>query len=262
MTEQALTRLHVVGCPRSGTTLMMEMLATCYEHAGHCEHEETFFKVPDVRSGLYLSKQPNDVNWIEPIVRRDPSAFFVAMIRDPRAVVCSRHSGHEGLYFANYRIWKKAERSIVRLMKYSHVVVVQFEDLTADPDRVQRDIENAFPFLVRKHPFSEYHHHARVSAGSDRALGGVRAVSGAANSSWRRHLPRLAQQLDRHPGMADDLMAWGYERDKSWMQALDGVSPVQYPCRYPDRPTPLRDLESGFRIRRKRARYRKSMGID
>jgi hypothetical protein len=52
------THLHVVGCPRSGTTLMAEMLVACYPHEGHSEHEETIFKVPPQESGLRLSKNP------------------------------------------------------------------------------------------------------------------------------------------------------------------------------------------------------------
>jgi hypothetical protein len=255
-----LTRVHVVGCPRSGTTLMMEMLATCYEHDGHCEHEQTFFTPVPMHSGVYFSKQPNDVNWIEPFVRRDFSAFFIAMIRDPRAVVCSRHSGHEGVYFTNYRVWKKAERSLVRLMRYSRVVVVRFEDLTADPDHVQRSIEEAMPFLVRKYRFSEYHQHASVSQGAARALGGVRPVSHEVNAAWKKHRPRLKQQLDRHPGLVHDLITWGYEDDQSWVQQLADVKPIRYPCRYPDRPTPLRDLETGLRVRRKRKRYLETIG--
>lgn len=247
--------MHVVGCPRSGTTLMMEMLATCYEHDRHCEHEETFFTPVDMESGLYISKQPNDVNWIEPAARRDPAAFFIAMIRDPRAVVTSLHSGHKGMYFANYRIWKKAERSISKLTRYPNVMVVRFEALTENPDQVQDRLEQAFPFLVRKRRFSKYHHHASVSSGAERALGGVRPVSGDANTGWEKHLSRLKQQVQRHPELVDDLIRWGYEQDGKWQDILEGVAPILYPCRYPDRPTPLRDLETGWRVRRKRKKY-------
>lgn len=259
MAKEGLTRLHVVGCPRSGTTLMMEMLATCYEHDAHCEHEETFFTIPDVQSGLYLSKQPNDVNWIKPVAQTDQSAFFVAMIRDPRSVVTSLHSGHEGVYFANYRIWKKAERSIDKIAGYPNVMVVRFEHLTANPDQLQERLEEVFPFLVRKYRFSEYHHYASVSSGSARALGGVRPVSGTANKGWQQHLSRLKQQVRRHPGLVDDLVRWGYEEDGKWQKILDDVTPIRYPCRYPDRPTPLRDLETARRIRKKRKKYQSRM---
>ncbi len=56
------THLHVVGCPRSGTTLMAEMLVACYPHEGHSEHEETIFKVQPQESGLRLSKKPSPVD--------------------------------------------------------------------------------------------------------------------------------------------------------------------------------------------------------
>ena len=74
--------LHVVGCPRSGTTLMAEMLVACYPHQGHSDHEETIFKVAPHEQGLRLSKKPNDVLWMAPLLERDPALHVIAMLRD------------------------------------------------------------------------------------------------------------------------------------------------------------------------------------
>lgn len=254
MISNDLTRLHVVGCPRSGTTLMMEMLVVCYEHEGQCEHEETFFVPPETERGLYISKQPNDINWIEPIARKDPRAFFVAMIRDPRSVVCSMHAGHQDMYFCNYRIWKKAERALSRLSDLDNVVVVRYEDLVCEPDAVQQRIETRYPFLCRKHRFSEFHHYARVSDAASKALGGVRPVQNQ-SPGWKKHLPRLKHQIEANPGMLEDLIKLGYEEGHAWQEMLADVEPELFRCRYLDRATPLKDLESRFRIGRKIKRY-------
>lgn len=261
MIDDSLTRLHVVGCPRSGTTLMMEMLVACYHHDAHCDHEETFFKVPPINRGLYISKQPNDINWIRPVAEKDRSAFFVAMIRDPRSVVCSRHSGHDDMYFCNYRVWKRAEQSLEQLRDLPNVAVVRFEDLVTSPDTVQERLEEQFPFLERKHLFSEYHQHARASAGAIQALGGVRPVTPGASEGWKRHLPRLKQQVVDHAGLLDDLVRLGYEQDSEWAAMLADVKAERYKCRYPERPTPLKDMEVALRVRRKRARYLRMRGL-
>lgn len=254
MISNDLIRLHVVGCPRSGTTLMMEMLVVCYEHQGKCEHEETFFIPPEIDRGLYISKQPNDVNWIEPVARKDPRAFFVAMIRDPRSVVCSMHSGHQDMYFCNYRVWKKAERSLSRLSGLDNVVIIRYEDLVGEPDVVQEKIEAKYPFLRRKHRFSEFHHYARVSDDASKALGGVRPVQNR-GPGWKKHLPRLKHQLENNPGILEDLIKLGYEKNDTWQAMLRDVAPKLFKCRYPDKATPLKDLESRFRIGRKIKRY-------
>lgn len=112
------THLHVVGCPRSGTTLMAEMLVACYPHEGHSEHEETIFKVPPQKSGLRLSKKPNDALWMAPLLDRDPNLYVIAMMRDPRSVICSMHKAWPGMYFCNYPVWKRAEKAITDIQAH------------------------------------------------------------------------------------------------------------------------------------------------
>ncbi len=64
MTKQAENsnplRVHVVGCHRSGTTLMMELLWYAYRFSGRCEHEATLFKPVPPGQTLYLTKKPPD----------------------------------------------------------------------------------------------------------------------------------------------------------------------------------------------------------
>ena len=50
-------RIHVVGLSaRSGTTLMVELLVASYEIDGHAEHEMSIFERPDVKNGVFFSK--------------------------------------------------------------------------------------------------------------------------------------------------------------------------------------------------------------
>jgi len=253
--------LHIVGCPRSGTTLLAEMLTTCYEVDGSSEHEESLFKLEPHAEGLYVSKKPNDILWLDRVLPLDERLHVIAMVRDPRAVVCSIHAGHPGMYFCNYPVWKRAEKALRRIRGHPRVRVVAYEDLVSRPDDIQREIEQAFPFLRRKHAFSEFHLHAHSSQKSINALGGVRAVDQARTQGWRAHLPRLKQQIVRHPGMRADLVHYGYEADDAWLSILDGVQPRDFPCRYRDRGEWLKYLEQGLRYRGKIKRYLRRRGL-
>ena len=54
------TRVHVVGCPRSGTTLMTELLRYAYSFAGAAEHERSLFDPIPAELSPYLTKKPAD----------------------------------------------------------------------------------------------------------------------------------------------------------------------------------------------------------
>ena len=43
-----MRRIHIVGCgPRTGTTLMAELMGTCFDINASCQHEESVFALPD-----------------------------------------------------------------------------------------------------------------------------------------------------------------------------------------------------------------------
>ena len=54
---EAVKRLHIVGCPRSGTTLLMELVATCFDSGGYCEHELSIFEPVEGGGDIYFTKQ-------------------------------------------------------------------------------------------------------------------------------------------------------------------------------------------------------------
>ncbi|MCG8392620.1 MAG: sulfotransferase [Pseudomonadales bacterium] len=253
--------LHVVGCPRSGTTLMAEMLVACYPHQQHSEHEETLFKVPPHEKGLRLSKKPNDALWMAPLLKRDENLYVIAMLRDPRSVICSQHKAWPGMYFCNYPVWKRAEKAIQTIQAHPRVLLVRYEDLVRDPMAVQADIEQQFPFLERAHDFNRFHEVAQSGEEARNALGGVRAVDLSRIAGWQEHLPRLKQQLERYPQLADDLITHGYETDRSWLKSLDGVEAETFPCRYSDSSEFWKHLEQKLRFVGKRRRYFRARGL-
>ncbi len=250
-----MKRLHIVGCPRSGTTLLMELVSTCFASSGFCEHELSIFAPLENPGELYFTKQPNDIKQLGHIFERDAQLHVIYMGRDPRAVITSKHRENPEQYFCNYRVWSECDRAAQNYQGHPRFLALRYEDLVTDPDRVQERIAQQFPFLTRLHLFSEYHLHARPSEASSRAMNGLREVNPDSLQKWRQHLPRIAEQLERHPQLAQDLRRLGYEEDDSWQEALAGIEPVVYPCRYPERRPWLKEWEKSLRVYLKSRRY-------
>lgn len=248
-----LLRLHVVGCPRSGTTLVAELVATCFAEVGHDEHELSIFRAPPRTAPVYVSKKPMDVKRIGPLLRADPHLFVIGVHRDPRAVITSEIA-EEGRYRISYDRWERCIAAARALAGHPRYLEVEYERLVRDPDAVQADIAARFPFLVRRHAFSEFASHARPSTAAEIALGGVRALDANRNARWQRHLPRVKAELLRHPRMIDVLIELGYEPDAAWTRALDGVAPHDQPGKSTLRRV-LEELDASVRYGLKQRRY-------
>ena len=254
-----LKRIHIVGCPRSGTTLLLELMGSCFEVTERSQFEFSIFKSFSAIRGVVVSKQPTDIVHLPPLIQFDPKLYVIHIIRDPRAVVASKHKAIKG-YFSNYRIWKECETASRRLSGHPRFLQIHYEDLATDPDRIQQRISQAFPFLKCRHRFSEFADYAKPGKTAIDALNGLRSVDAASICKWHQHLPRVKAQLLRFPVLQEDLEYYGYESDSRWQLMLDGVEPQQFPCRYSDGSEPFKKWEKRLRIHFKTRRYLKRLG--
>jgi Sulfotransferase family len=250
-----MKRLHIVGCPRSGTTLLMELVSTCYASGGFCEHEISIFETIEFQSDIYFSKQPNDIKQIQHIFPADPGLHVIYLGRDPRAVITSKHRENPDQYFCNYRVWSECDRAAMHYQREARFLSLRYEDLVTEPDQTQAVISRQFPFLQQLHLFSQYQQFAQPSSASQKAMNGLRNVNSDSLEKWHKHLPRIAEQLRRHPALTDDLIRLGYEPDKAWLDLLAGVEPQLFPCRYPERRPHLKEFEKAIRVWLKSRRY-------
>lgn len=220
------TRLHIVGVsPRTGTTLMAEAMATCFCIDAYAHRERRVFSAPPPGADLYLSKAPEDIMTVEPILRVDPDLHVVCMMRDPRDVITSTHGKNPERYWAGLKFWKTYTRYWQRVRTHPRFTTIRYENFTADPDGTQRRLMQAMPFLERRAPFSKYHQIAEPSQSSKDALGSVRPIRPASVGRWRNHCSRIAGQLKLHGPITEDLVEFRYEEDGSWRQLLKGVEP-------------------------------------
>ncbi len=249
-------RIHIVGSgPRSGTTLMVELLVNGFEIDGHPEHEMGIFKRPRGEYGIFLSKRPRDVETVRPLLAVDPDLWVIYMLRDPRDVVVSKHKGADGAYYANLRMWKISHAYARKLANHPRFLTVRFEDLVSEPARIQSWLMAKMPFLRKRADFADFERVARPSEKSRRALGGVRALSSSRVGAWRQHKPRLAAQLELHGPISDELVELGYEKDAGWLGELGGVVPAHYESYWPDRFSLRRRLRRHFGVFKSTALY-------
>lgn len=255
MSNKPFHHIHIVGCsPRSGTTLMQEMMISCFEIDEHCEHEQSIFKAPRQGSGILCTKHPREGMYMPCVLANNPNVTAIYVVRDPRDVIVSTHKRHPEKYYSSLYFWLDADRHARRLQNNPRFIVVRYEDLATDPDGVQRRLEGLMPFLKRRFAFSEFHLHAKVSDQSAVALNGIRPVDASSIGRWRNHLDRVASQIQRHGDIADALIHYGYETDKQWQTQLpcnpkhfDSVMSESYGWR--------ERWSMGWRIRRKCLHY-------
>lgn len=247
-------RVHIVGCRRSGTTLMMELLWYAYRFSGRHEHEISVFEPVPTNQTLYLSKKPPDTTRIERIFLADEQLFLIAMLRDPRAVMTSKHPSRPDVYFSDYHRWLEYVNALAAFHDHHRFLLVRYEDLITDPTREQARISTQFPFLEPARSFAQFPKGADIPPSAQPSLGGARGFEVSRIDGWREHLPRVKGQLLDHPDLPHMLIETGYEADEAWVDLLDSVKP--YRQNYKDGgPGALRRLETNLRFAIKTRRY-------
>jgi len=221
-----MKRIHIVGSgPRTGTTLLAEIMIACFEIDVHTEHEDSIYTWPPYVGDIFLTKKPRDILVIEPILRIARNLYIIYMVRDPRDMIVSKHAIDSDRYWANLIHWKTYTPYGRRLQSHPRFITVRYEDLVTQPDQIQDYLMKRMSFLIKKASFNSYHEIAQPSKESMMALGGVRPASRSSIGNWRKHLPRVAGQLHLHGSISEDLIAYGYEQDDAWEKELEGIDP-------------------------------------
>jgi hypothetical protein len=241
-------RIHVTGAARSGTTLMLALLATCFEIDGATLRETRLWRAPVRGQRIVLTKQPQDERLALFLARFDPRLHIVYMLRDPREVIVSMHGTDPDRYWSNLRAWRNSVRLAERYFDRPRVHVVRYDRLMRDPDGVQRSLAAAMPFLKIRLPFSRFHEHAEMAEPQWRAaMGSIRRLSPDALGAWRNHLPRLKAQLALHGDISNDLIRLGFEQDNSWLALLERIEPDPTPSRTSEQETLRRRFDHRWR---------------
>jgi len=249
-------RLHIVGCHRSGTTLLHTLVTTCFAVDGFAAGEMGVYSDPPplvggVGGAVFVSKKPRDVRALRALLDLDRDLFALHVVRDPRAVIASRHAADPERYFTHLGAWLECERHAAAVAGHPRFHEVRYEDLVRSPDAVQAELARAFPFLLSTRSFSGFEHTAEPGADARVALGGLRPIATDRIDGWRAHLPRVKAQLERYRetdgGLCAALVRRGYEPDDAWTCVLDGVEAQHSRSRTPEAEGRLKRLDRRLR---------------
>jgi hypothetical protein len=234
-------RVHIVGSsPRTGTTLMCELLINCFEITASERHEQSIFEKPPPDTDLFCSKNPGDVSVMPALLRIDPNLWVINMVRDPRDIVVSRHGKAPDKYWCGLRHWKTGLPAVRKARTHPRFVNVRYEDLVRRPQRVQTMLLDRVPFLRKTAEFRDYDRFSRPSAKTREALRELRPIDTRSIGAWRQHKPRVVAQIALHGSVDADLIEFGYEPDDSWHRELEGIVPDNGQSNWPERVSPWR----------------------
>ncbi len=249
--------LHIVACsPRSGTTLLHEAMVTCFIFDKHYDHEIRFNLVSADDGQRLITKRPKDIMYM-PAVIDDPDFFVIYLLRDPRDVIVSRHGKNKDMYYSNIRLWREMQSYAMSITGHDRFLQVRYEEFVTNPNAVQAEIAARFPWLERRHDFSEYHEHARVSEESNLAMHSVRPIAPTSVGVWTKHLGRIKGQQAIHGSLTPDLVKSSYELDDAWESVLDSVEPDFSRSRYPEKVYFWSRISQHINALRKVAMYRR-----
>lgn len=228
-----MKHIHICGPPRSGTTLLMELMRSCFVWDWAPETETTMLVLSRHQSGRCLTKKPLEGNYARCFLR-DPHKWLIYCQRDPRDIVCSRHGKVPDRYWANLRMWRNLRCKIAKLSANPRLIVVRYEELVRNPNKMQQTLCEQIPWLKQTALFADYQKHSNPSSQSLRAMRGARRVNTLSIGRWHQHLPRLAGQILQHGPITKELIEDGYEKDEAWIKELADIEPDLSPSRWPD----------------------------
>jgi hypothetical protein len=217
------THLVICGFPRSGTTLLHLMVQTAVPEARSFLQERNGFGVAQShwpgRARYLITKRPYDIFWIDEIrelyaalgTRTQPR--FVICVRDPRAVLTSRHEANRAEYRISADRWRSIHAHYQYATRYDDMCVVEFADLVLRPSAVQQRLNDLVGWTP-SYDFEEFHR--RVPQNFDtRPLNGVRDLDPTTLDRWKQpeHAERIKQLLREMPELPARLIEMGYEED-------------------------------------------------
>ena len=107
--------IHIVGClPRSGTTLMTELMINCFEIDGYTDHEHSIFKEYLKSYQVLCTKKPNDIKRVDYPLDVNKNLYVIYVLRDPRDTISSRshkNNRKDKKIWGNLHDWISSSRS-------------------------------------------------------------------------------------------------------------------------------------------------------
>ncbi|MGL5508302.1 MAG: hypothetical protein ACRDB1_01695, partial [Microcoleaceae cyanobacterium] len=188
--QNAIKRVYIRGCPRSGNTLMLYLCGVGFTNShiltNQCiptiaksdPHKITFATLPSPE--VSPNKQLQAKNFLD---RSDAAIIF--MVRDLRDVLVSEHGQKPGEpWVKNPQKWINNALILEKLQSHPRVIVVKYEDLVSKPNQVQKEIAEKFGFTIAM-PFRQGWQYAKPSPHAIQSLNGLRKLDTSRIGNWQ-----------------------------------------------------------------------------
>jgi len=239
-------QLIVCGYPRSGTSLIYNMLSTSLEGFKFNKFEIlSIYRIH--RLGNIATKSPMDIfniNNLLDINIHKKELIVIIMIRDIRDIITSKHPLFPDEYFigydhswwpqdANFNEWdydgegiKAIYDEINRLSGETNVKIIRYENLIAKPDEIQEELRKEFG-LCFSAKFSDfyknqdriaYSYKDKTAPKNANLVRENKKVDQTRKGKWKQkeHRQRIWEQFNRFPEMMNILISYGYEENENW----------------------------------------------
>jgi len=245
---------HIVICgfPRSGTSLMLNMLSTVIEKF---KFEEFEVGAQDRlhRSGNFVTKYPLnilDLDEIESKNKLNKKIFFIVIMRDIRDVLTSRHPNVPDEYFigfqnswwpqdSSFKKWNYNAPGIndiyrelkkIKSNKRENLILIRYEDLVNNTENVQIELKqflgidftgNLSDFYKHKDKHV-YNYTGRFEAKDSSLVRENDKIDTSRVEKWKlpEHHKRICEQFTKHPELFQLLIDYNYETDQSWFEFM------------------------------------------
>ena len=210
-------RVIICGCPRSGTTLMNELLR-CYDDIYVMNREEYALRFPYIalKNKYIATKHPIDFRHLDKIIDTFKCPLIIHMMRDPRDVIVSEHFKNKGNYLINYPTWTDAMNSYENF-DYDNKMLISYDDLIKNPVIIQNRLATMLDLEI-KSDFNNFHNNVTRVHEDIKSLGGIRPIDPNNSGKYKqpKHFLRIKEQLQKHPEISKQLIKYGYEKDRAW----------------------------------------------
>jgi len=206
-----MSRIHIIGCARSGTSLLAEFL-TGFENSQYGHKESSPVWDPSLQESIALFKRQISVegrgfyitkraaNWfmarqVESLERlaRSDKIGVIHIIRDPRDVLTSQHfrnpekRDHDTPYYVSPRRWlaslEAAEHIFKALSSYPLKTTIRYEDLVTHPEEVALGLNRTFG--IKRAKTSPNWSEEPISTGADKYIAELQHLSASRVARWK-----------------------------------------------------------------------------
>lgn len=246
--KRGIRRAHIIGCARSGTTMLHYAMAT-FQNVSLHQVESDLRYTPSILQSLKLCRHPRgswlitkrEFGWFEPDAVEElisciveENIAVILLVRDPRDVLVSRHAGNDDdEFYVNPKRWQK---SVAAGDKILHAVQDSVPTLTLRYEDIVLNSDECEARLVQELGFTKNPKLGRLSQLADnmnmtgmqanpwmkRALHSLRNFDQRSVGAWKLDPKKAAylqsmlnDQPDVRRSMEEFMNKHGYEYDES-----------------------------------------------